>query len=96
MESYLPLVVLAFIVEAVVESIVLAVKAIQSKQDVIKTVGPLVLGAMLCPLAGVDAFAYAGVPLSVPYLGGALTGLAAARLANGLQDAYTRLQPKHG
>lgn len=94
METYLPLAVLAFIIEAIIESLVLAVEAVRSKKDVIKQVGPLLLGAVLCPLAEVDAFAFSGVPLSVPYVGAVLTGLAAARLANGLQDAYTRLKPK--
>lgn len=51
----------------------------------------LVLGAALCPLAGIDAFEMLGMPLRVPLLGAMLTGTLVGRGASVIYDLAGRL-----
>ena len=78
------LVAVAVLIQAVVEGI----KGALSKWDWVS----LGLGAVLCPLAGIDAFAVLGVPLSVPYVGAVLSGMIVGRGASAVYDVWRRVK----
>lgn len=80
MEMAMTLVVMAVLIQAVVEGI----KGALSRWDWVS----LGLGAVLCPMAGIDAFALLGVPLALPYVGAVLTGLIVGRGAAAVYDVW--------
>ena len=84
MEIFATLVIIAVLIQAIVE----AVKGALCHWDYLA----LVLGAVLCPLAQVDAFQMAGVPLFVPYVGSILTGVIAGRGAAFVFDIIKRIK----
>jgi hypothetical protein len=84
MGSIIALVILAVLVEAVVQGLKNAI----SKWEWVS----LGLGALLCGLAGVDAFALLGVPLAIPVLGSVLTGLIAGRGASAVFDIWEKIK----
>ena len=91
MEVLLAVVSIAVLIQAIVEG----VKGALSKWDWIS----LALGTVLCPLAGIDAFALLGVPLSTPFapwvgsgLGAVLTGGRVGRGAAAVYDVWRRIK----
>lgn len=84
MENIIAVAALSLLVEAVVEGF----KGALCLWDWMS----LALGAVLCVLAGVDVFAYAGIGLSVPYVGAALTGIIAGRGASVVFDLWEKLK----
>lgn len=95
MEVIAGLVIVAVLIQAAVE----AVKGALGKWDLIS----LAMGAVLCPLAGIDAFTLLGVPLSVPgiewlgtYIGAVITGVIAGRGANFVYDLWQKVRGSEG
>ena len=84
MEMGMTMVVLAVLIQAIVEGI----KGALSRWDYVS----LGLGAILCPLAGVDAFDLLNVPLGVPVVGAVLTGLIVGRGAAAVYDVWRRIK----
>lgn len=84
MENIVAVIALAVLVEAIVEGL----KGALCGWDWVS----LALGAGLCLLAEVDVFALAGVRLSIPYVGAALTGLIAGRGASVVFDLWDTLK----
>ena len=54
-------------------------------------VGPAIIGVFLCLVAGVDLFDLVQLPLSIPYVGMALSGLLLSRGANFIHDFLTMI-----
>lgn len=84
MEMLMGLIIMAVLVEAVVEGI----KGALGKWDYVS----IILAAVLCPLANIDAFVLLGVPLNVPFLGAVLTGAIAGRGASVVYDVWERVK----
>ena len=84
MEAFATIIIFAVLIQAVVE----AVKGALCKWDYIS----LALGAVLCPLAGLDAFTIVKLPLAVPYVGAVLTGIIAGRGAAFVYDIIERVK----
>lgn len=51
-----------------------------------------VLGILVCVLANVDAFALAGVDLSIPWVGQAFTGVLVSRGASFVHDLWDKIR----
>lgn len=90
MGTFLALAILAILIEAIVQGC----KQALSKWEWVS----LALGALLCALAGVDAFTLLGVPLSVPgvawlgpWIGALLTGLIVGRGASAVFDLWEKI-----
>jgi hypothetical protein len=72
-----------------IESIIQSVKPIYDKTthswniDVLTSLG---ISILVCVAVGADAFEYVGIPMQIPYLGAALTGIIVSRGANVLHD----------
>lgn len=84
MEALMTLFILAVLIQAIVEG----VKNALTKWDYLS----IALAALLCPLAGIDAFAVLGVPLKVPYVGAVLTGAVVGRGAAAVYDIWERIR----
>jgi len=91
MDVFLDLLLIAVLIEAMLE----VVKGALIKWEWVT----IALGAVICPLAGLDAFALLNLPLTVPgvpWLGGligaALTGVIASRGAYYLHDVWSRVR----
>ena len=84
MEMFTTVVIMAVLVQAIIEGI----KGALSKWDWIS----LGLGAVVCALGGVDLFKLMGVPLQVPYVGAILTGLIVGRGAAAVYDIWRVLK----
>lgn len=54
-------------------------------------VGPAIIGVFLCLVARVDLFDLVQLPLSIPYVGMALSGLLLSRGANFIHDFLTMI-----
>lgn len=82
-------VVAALLVEAIVTNI----KPIYDKEKGwnIDIIASIILGIVVCVLAGIDLFALIGIPFIVPYVGAALTGLLISRGANVIHDILSSL-----
>lgn len=82
------LVIIAVLVEAIWENI----KRVYSDSKVdTSVIGSLVVSIVVCVSTGADIFPLVGMPLAVPFLGSALTGIVTARGANFVNDLFTRL-----
>lgn len=74
MEKFVPVMLVAALIERVVESLKPTYAKLPFAADVTVPLS-LVVGILVCALSGVDLFGLAGVPLSVPYAGSILTGM---------------------
>ena len=80
-------IILAIMVEAIVENLKCAYK--DSLQP--SVIGSLVISISVCVLTGVDVFEIIGLPIKVAFVGSIFTGVIAARGANFVNDLFTRL-----
>lgn len=88
--TVLGVVVIAFIVEAVWETL----KMIWQQGKVsIDRIGALVVGLLVAFASGIDLFVLVELPLQVPYVGLALTGILISRGANFIHDLLKKIQP---
>lgn len=83
MEALVALMIMAILVEAIVDGI-------KGKLTLWQIV-PIILAAILCPLAGLDIFALLGVPLAVPIVGSVLTGAIIGRGSSAVHELLDRL-----
>ena len=83
MEALVALVIMAILVEGVVDGI-------KGKLTLWQIV-PSVLAAILCPLAGLDIFALLGIPLAVPVVGSVLTGAIIGRGSSAVHGLLDKL-----
>nr|DAK60354.1 MAG TPA: hypothetical protein [Caudoviricetes sp.] len=82
------LVIIAVLVEAIWENI----KRVYSDSKVdTSVIGSLAVSIVVCVSTSADIFPLVGMPLAVPFLGSALTGIVTARGANFVNDLFTRL-----
>jgi hypothetical protein len=87
--TILGVVVIAFIVEAVWETL----KMIWQQGKVsIDRIGALVVGLLVAFASGIDLFVLVELPLQVPYVGLALTGILISRGANFIHDLLKKIQ----
>ena len=91
MELIIGLAIIAVVIEAIVE----VFKGALAKWAWLS----VALGAVICPLAGLDAFAMLGLPLVIPgapefgsFLGAVLTGVMTSRGASFLYDVWKRVR----
>ena len=88
--TILGVVIVAFIVEAVWETL----KMIWQQGKVsIDRIGALVVGLLVAFASGIDLFVLVELPLQVPYVGLALTGILISRGANFIHDLLKKIQP---
>ena len=88
MNAFSQLVIIAVLVEAIWENI----KRVYSNSKVdTSVIGSLTVSIVVCVSTGADIFPLVGMPLAVPFLGSALTGIVTARGANFVNDLFTRL-----
>lgn len=90
MNLFMLFVVLAVIVEALVEY-AKTVIAMTDKKSVIIQLSALAVSITLCCLSGADILAQLGVTFAVPYIGCILTGVFASRGANYASDLIGKL-----
>ena len=90
MEMILLFIVLAIVVEALVEYVKTVVS--MDKQAIILQLSALAVSILLCLLAGADVFNQLGINFSLPYVGCILTGVFASRGANYASDIIGRLR----
>lgn len=87
--NYAQLVIAAILVEAVWENLKMIWK--EGKFNV-NMIGSLVLGILICSLAGLDIFSIIGIGLNLPVLGCILTGIIVSRGANFVNDIFSKLK----
>jgi len=88
--TILGVVVIAFIVEAVWETL----KMIWQQGKVsVDRIGALAVGLLVAFASGIDLFELVEVPLQIPYVGLALTGILISRGANFIHDLIKKIQP---
>ena len=90
MEMILLFIVLAVVVEALVEYVKTIVS--MDRQAIILQLSALAVSILLCLLASADVFAQLGVTFTLPYVGCMLTGVFASRGANYASDIIGRLR----
>lgn len=83
MDKIIQLVVLAFIGEAVWETLKMVW---QENKFSLDRFGALIIGLLICIGAGFDAMVIIGIPLHIPYLGMILTGILVSRGSNFAHD----------
>ena len=88
--TILGVVIIAFIVEAVWETL----KMTWQKGKVsVDRIGALAVGLLVAFASGIDLFELVEVPLQIPYVGLALTGILISRGANFIHDLLKKIQP---
>jgi len=87
--TILSLIVLAMIGEAIWET---AKMIWQNGKISVDRIGSIIVAEVLVFGAGMDMFAMIGLPLHIPYIGIALTGLLISRGANFMHDLLKRIQ----
>lgn len=87
--DFAQIVLVSILVEAIWENCKMAWK---DKKININMVGALILSIIICLAANMDIFNVIGIKLSIPYLGGLLTGVIVSRGANFVNDLFTKLQ----
>lgn len=91
MEAFVIVIIIAVLVEALVEVLKGLVTEGTSVPAWLWPVCGAALGVLLCVLADVDALTLLGVGLSVPYVGNALTGILVSRGASFMHDVWQRV-----
>lgn len=85
------LIIGALIVEALVETLKLMYDRGTKKWNIDVLVS-LIVGVAVCVLADIDIFKLAGIPLIVPFAGGALTGILASRGSNVIHELWRLIE----
>ena len=84
MEEAMALLALAVVVQGVIEGL----KRALGVWDWVS----LALGAVVCVMADVDVFSVLGVPLGLPHVGAALSGIVVGRGAAAVYDLWRRVK----
>lgn len=84
------------LVALLVEAIIQTLKPVYDKEKGFNrdAIFSLLVGIAICLLTGVDFFAELGLPIGVPYVGAALTGVIASRGSNVVHDVFKFVQAK--
>lgn len=91
MNEILRLIVLALIGEALWETLKMTW---QQGKFSIDRLGALIVGLLLAVGTGLDLFSLVQIPLNIPYLGMALTGVLISRGANFVHDLLKKIEPQ--
>lgn len=91
MNEMLKLIVLALIGEALWETLKMTW---QQGKFSIDRIGALIVGLLLAIGTGLDFFSLVQIPLNIPYLGMALTGVLISRGANFVHDLLKKIEPQ--
>ena len=91
MSEILKLIVLALIGEALWETLKMTW---QQGKFSIDRLGALIVGLLLAVGTGLDLFSLVQIPLNIPYLGMALTGVLISRGANFVHDLLKKIEPQ--
>lgn len=94
MEGIVLIIVMAIVVEALIEYAKTIGKAFASGgwKTAITQLAAIALGVLLCFTVGGDLFAVVGIAFAWPWLGFVLTGIIISRGANYVSDFIKRLQ----
>ena len=94
MEGIVLIIVMAIVVEALIEYVKTIGKAflIGEWKTAITQLSAIALGVLLCFMTGGDLFAIIGITFAWPWFGAVLTGVIISRGANYVSDFIKRLQ----
>lgn len=94
MEGFILILVMAIVVEALIEYAKTIGKAFLSGgwKVAVTQIAAVVLGVLLCFMSGGDLFAVVGIAFAWPWLGNVLTGILISRGANYVSDFAKRIQ----
>lgn len=94
MQTFLLVLSLAVIVEALVQYAKTVIKMLESKQykTFATQLAAILIAVFICFAAGADIFALMGISFSVHWLGTLLTGIVISRGSNYASDLIKRLQ----
>lgn len=94
MEGIVLIVVMAIVVEALIEYAKTIGKAVKEGgwKTAITQLAAIALGVLLCFMTGGDLFTVVGISFAWPWLGIALTGIIISRGANYVSDFVKKLQ----
>lgn len=87
--DFAQIVLVSILVEAIWENCKMVWK---DKKINVNMLGALILSIVICLTANINIFNIIGIELSIPYLGGFLTGIIVSRGANFVNDLFTKLQ----
>lgn len=90
METFTLFVIMAIIVEGIVEYVKTVIE-MKDRKAVLIQLSALLVAVGLCVLCGADVFTKLGITFAVPYVGCVLTGIFASRGANYASDLIGRL-----
>lgn len=84
------------LVALLIEAIIQTLKPVYDKEKGFNrdAVFSLIVGIAICLLTGVDFFAELGLPIGIPFVGSALTGIIASRGSNVVHDIFKFVQAK--
>lgn len=89
MELILQIGVLAFLVEAIVETLKMIYKENKLDKNIIVA---LTIGVLIALTVGVDIFKVLDIPTKIPYVGELLTGILISRGGNFIHDLFSKLK----
>lgn len=91
MEALIGILILAVILEAVIQVFKGFVPKDTALPDWLWPVVGAALGIVICVAARADMLAIAGIPLSIPYLGSVLAGVIISRGASFVHDVWKQI-----
>ena len=83
------LIVLAILIETIVENIKIVWK--ENKEVNVTAIVVIVTAIVITTLTGADIFPIVNIPIKVPYVGSMLTGIIVSRGANLVNDLWNKL-----
>ena len=89
MELFILLGVLAFLVEAIVETIKMIYQEGKVQTPVIIS---LIIGVLISLTVGIDIFKVLEVPVKIPYIGEVLAGVLMSRGGNFIHELFIKLE----
>lgn len=89
MELFIQLGVLAFLVEAIVETIKMIYQEGKVQMPVIIS---LIIGVLISLTVGIDIFKVLEIPVKIPYIGEILAGVLMSRGGNFIHELFNKLE----
>lgn len=89
MELFIQLGVLAFLVEAIVETIKMIYQEGKVQMPVIIS---LIIGVLISLTVGIDIFKVLEIPVKIPYIGEVLAGVLMSRGGNFIHELFNKLE----
>lgn len=89
MELFIQLGVLAFLVEAIVETIKMIYEEGKIQKPVIIS---LTIGVLISLTVGIDIFKVLEIPVKIPYVGEVLAGVLMSRGGNFIHELFNKLE----